>query len=186
MHTRSNLREQQNPFQGAGRKRPVQFVVTQPQNRVPHLLDCGENCWEPLSKRIKAARSIWIFLDFDGTLVGYYDRPEDVKLGSECLQILERLSRNRRVHLAIVSGRRNAALREHFPMPRVKLLGLFGWERSGRPALSPRIKVAIRGLQTTLEPLRKLFPGILLENKGISYALHFRGLPAETQRRVRG
>jgi trehalose-phosphatase len=168
-----------------GRRRAIPFVMTQTQTGVPHLLDCGSNCWVHLSRRIRAASSIWIFLDFDGTLVEYYDRPEDVKLDSGCRRILVRLSRHRRVHLAIVSGRRNAALREHFPMPRVKLLGLFGWERSGRPALSPRIKVAIRGLKTTLEPLRKLFPGILLENKGISYAVHFRGLPAEMQRRVR-
>jgi trehalose 6-phosphate phosphatase len=185
MHTQSNLREQENPFQGVGRKWPVQFAVTQPQNRVPHLLDCGGNCWEPLSRRIKAASSIWIFLDFDGTLVGYYDRPEDVKLGKECLGILSRLSRNRRVHLAIVSGRRNAALREHFQIPRVKLLGLFGWEKNDRRALSPRIKAAVRGLRPVLAPLPKLFPGVVLENKGISYAVHFRGMPVLAQRRVR-
>jgi trehalose-phosphatase len=148
-------------------------------------LDCGGNCWEDISRQIRAATSIWIFLDFDGTLVRYYDRPEDVKLGSECRRTLLRLSRHRRVHLAIVSGRRNAALREHFQIPRVKLLGLFGWEKSGRPPLSPRIKAAIPGLRSALAPLPKLFPGILIENKGISYAVHFRGLPPETQKRVR-
>ncbi|MCU1343673.1 MAG: trehalose-phosphatase [Candidatus Acidoferrum typicum] len=167
-----------------GPRQPVPFAVTQPQNSVPNILDCGGKCWEPLSRRIKAASSIWIFLDFDGTLVGYYDRPEDVKLGRECLRILERLSRHRRVHLAIVSGRRNAALREHFQIPRVKLLGLFGWEKSGRRPLSPRIKAAIRGLRPALAQLPKLFPGVLLENKGISYAVHFRGMPAGAQRRV--
>ena len=168
-----------------GRRRPVRFAMAQPQSGVPHLFDCGGNCWEHLSKRIRAATSIWIFLDFDGTLVGYYDRPEGVKLGRECRRILLRLSRQRRVHLAIVSGRRNAALREHFQIPRVKLLGLFGWEKSGRPALSPRIKAAIRGLRPTLAPLPKLFPGILVENKGISYAVHFRGTSPQTQLRVR-
>jgi trehalose 6-phosphate phosphatase len=159
--------------------------MTQTRTGVPYLLDCGSKCWEHLSKQIRAAPGIWIFLDFDGTLVDYYDRPEDVKLGGQCRRILVRLSRHRRVHVAIVSGRRNAVLREYFPMPQVKLLGLFGWERSGRAALSPRIKVAIRALQSTLEPLKESFPGILLENKGISYAVHFRGLPADTQRRVR-
>jgi trehalose-phosphatase len=170
---------------GMGRGRSAPFAMTQTQNGVPHPLDCGGNCWKHLSRQIRAATSIWIFLDFDGTLVGYYDRPKDVKLGGECRRILLRLSRHRRVHLAIVSGRRNAALRGHFQMPRVKLLGLFGWEKSGRPALSPRIKAGIRGLRPALAPLPKLFPGILVENKGISYAVHFRGMPPETQRRVR-
>jgi trehalose 6-phosphate phosphatase len=157
--------------------------MTQTQNGVPNLLDC-ESCWGHLSRRIQKASSIWIFLDFDGTLVGYYDRPEDVKLGEQSRRILMRLSRHPRVRLAIVSGRRNAVLREYFPMPRVKLLGLFGWE-NGRPPLSPRIKAAIRKLPAALEPLQKLFPGILIEDKGISYAVHFRGMSSESQRRVR-
>ena len=96
-----------------------------------------------------------------------------------------RLSRQRRVHLAIVSGRRNASLREHFQIPRVKLLGLYGWEKSGRRALPRKLKMAIRGLRSALEPLTGLFPGIFIENKGISYAVHFRGMPPEAQRRVR-
>jgi trehalose 6-phosphate phosphatase len=189
MHAQSNLREQETPLRRKppemGRRRPAPFAMTQTQNGIPHLLDCGGNCWEHLSKQVRAATSIWIFLDFDGTLVGYYDRPEDVKLGSECRRILLRLSRHRRVRLAIVSGRRNAALREHFQMPRVKLLGLFGWEKSGRPAVSRRVKEALRGLRPALARLSAKFPGILVENKGISYAVHFRGMPPEAQRRVR-
>jgi len=171
---------------GRRRSAPLSMTQTQTQkqNGVPNLLDC-RSCWENLSGRIKKASSIWIFLDFDGTLVGYYDRPEDVKLGEESRQILLRLSRHRRVRLAIVSGRRNSVLREYFPMPRVKLLGLFGWEKNGRPPLSPGTKSALRKLSAALAPLPKLFPGILIENKGISYAVHFRGMPSETQRRVR-
>jgi trehalose-phosphatase len=184
-----NLLEQQISLQDkppeAVRRRQAPFAMPQPQNSVPNLLDCGDNCWDDISRQIRAATSIWIFLDFDGTLVRYYDRPEDVKLGSECRRTLLRLSSNRRVHLAIVSGRRNAALREHFQIPRVKLLGLFGWEKSGRPPLSPRIKAAVPGLRSALAPLPKLFPRIVIENKGISYAVHFRGLPPATQRRLR-
>ena len=180
-----NLLEQEISLQDTppekGRGRPAPIPMSQTQNSVPNILDCGGNCWEDISRQIRAATSIWIFLDFDGTLVRYYDRPEDVKLGSECRRTLVRLSRHRRVHLAIVSGRRNAALREHFQIPRVKLLGLFGWEKSGRPPLSPRIKAAMPGLRSSLTPLQKVFPGILIENKGISYAVHFRGLPPETR-----
>src|SRR5258708_19662492 len=184
-----NLLEQEISLQDKppekGRRRPALIGMSQSQNGIPNILDCGGNCWEDISRQIRAAMSIWIFLDFDGTLVRYYDRREDVKLGSECRRTLLRLSSNRRVHLAIVSGRRNVALREHFQIPRVKLLGLFGWEKSGRPPLSPRIKAAVPGLRSALAPLPKLFPGILIENKGISYAVHFRGLPPETQKRAR-
>jgi trehalose-phosphatase len=189
MHARTNVREQETPSQWpppeTDRRRLAPFAVTQTKTGVPHLLERGNNCWEQVSKQISAATSVWIFLDFDGTLVRYYDRPEDVKLSSKCRRILLRLGRHRRVHLAIVSGRRNAVLREFVQIPRVKFLGLFGWEKQGRRALSRRVKVRIRGLRLVLAQLPRLFPGILVENKGISYAVHFRGMPPDAQRRVR-
>src|SRR5882762_2749822 len=147
---------------GRGRSAPC---MTQTRDRIPRLFDC----WEKVSERIRAAREIWIFLDFDGTLVPYYDRPEDVKLSGKCRRILVRLGRRRRVHLAIVSGRRNAALRTHVRVPRVKFLGLFGWEKSGRPALPRKTKGALVVLQSVLVPLLASFPGIQVEDKGVSY-----------------
>jgi trehalose 6-phosphate phosphatase len=154
--------------------------MTQPSKGIPHLFDC----WEQISKRIQAATDIWIFLDFDGTLVPYYDRPEDVKLSSECRKILLRLSRHRRVHLAIVSGRRNAALRKYVQVPRLKLMGLFGWEKSGRKPLPRNTKATLLGLGSLLASLPASFPGVYLENKGISYSVHFRGASPEIKRGV--
>jgi trehalose-phosphatase len=146
-----------------------------------HLFDS----WEDVSKRIRAAVDIQIFLDFDGTLVRYYARPEDVELTPKCRRILERLSRHRRVHLAIVSGRRNAALRKYVRVKRLRLLGLFGWEKRARTAIPRKTKAALGGLRSALAPLPFAFPGIHVENKGISVAVHFRGASPEAQRCVR-
>src|SRR6266567_4284118 len=98
--------------------------MTPSRSATPHLFDR----WGQITKKIHGAFDIWIFLDFDGTLVRYYDRPEDVKLSGECRRVLTRLIRHRRVHVVIVSGRRNAALRQLIRVPRVKFMGLFGWE----------------------------------------------------------
>jgi trehalose 6-phosphate phosphatase len=146
-----------------------------------HLFDR----WEHVSKCIRASIEIRIFLDFDGTLVRYYDRPEDVKLTSKCRRILERLTCHRRVHVAIVSGRRNAALRRYIRVPRVKLLGLFGWEKSRRTTLPRSTRVALRRLRSALASLPASFPGIHVEDKGISIAVHFRGASPGAQRSVR-
>jgi len=162
-------------------RRPAPVAMTQTRNATSHLFDS----WEHVSKRVRAAIDIRIFLDFDGTLVRYYDRPEDVKLSSKCRRILEKLSRHRRVHLAIVSGRRNAALRKYVRVPHMKLLGLFGWEKRGRTALPRKTKVALRRLRSALAPMPESFLGIHVENKGISLAVHFRGTSPETQRSVR-
>jgi trehalose 6-phosphate phosphatase len=154
--------------------------MVQSRNGVPHLFDC----WENVSRKIRAANDIRLFLDFDGTLVPYYDRPEDVKLSGECRRILVRLARRRRVHMAIVSGRRNAALRKYVRVPRMEFRGLFGWEKNGRASLPRKTKVALRGLRSALAPLPSSLRGIHVEDKGISYAVHFRGAPPEAQRRV--
>ncbi len=163
------------------RGRPAPFTMARIRGGIPHVFDC----WEQVSKRVRSAIDIWIFLDFDGTLVPYYDRPEDVKLSGECRRILARLGRHRRVHVAIVSGRRNAALRKYVRVPRLKLLGLFGWEKSGRPALPRKTKGARVGLRRVLAPLPALFPGIQIEDKGVSYAVHFRDVSPRAQGRVR-
>src|SRR5258708_38300338 len=94
MSAELNLLEQEISLQDKlpekGRRRPAPLAMNQTQNSVPNILDCGGNCWEDISRQIRAAMSIWIFLDFDGTLVRYYDRPEDVKrseerrVGKEC------------------------------------------------------------------------------------------------------
>ncbi len=156
------------------------FAMTQTRSGVPHVFQC----WDQVSKRIRAANDIRLFLDFDGTLVPYCDRPEDVKLSGECRRILARLGRHRRVHVAIVSGRRNTALRKYVRVPRVQFLGLFGWEKSARPALPQKTKETLRSLRPFLATLPALFPGIRVEDKGVSYAVHFRGAPPEAQRGV--
>jgi trehalose 6-phosphate phosphatase len=162
------------------RRRLALFAMTQTKNNVPHLF----HCWNQVSEKIRVANDIRLFLDFDGTLVPYCDRPEDVKLGGECRRILARLGRHRRVHVAIVSGRRNAALREYVRVPRVQFLGLFGWEKSGRPALPRKTRGTLRSLRSVLATLPALFPGIRVEDKGVSYAVHFRGASPEAQRGV--
>ena len=165
---------------GIGGVRSASVVTIQPKSAVPHLFDC----WELVSKELRAATEFWIFLDFDGTLVRYCERPGDVKLCDKCRRVLLRLSRHRRVHLAIVSGRRNFVLRKYIRVPRVKLLGLFGSEKSGNVAISQRARGVLRGLRSVLAPLAGSFPGIQVEGKGISYAVHFRGASPEAQRRV--
>jgi trehalose 6-phosphate phosphatase len=160
--------------------RVVSIAMNRTKSDVPHLFDC----WGLISNKIRAANDIRLFLDFDGTLVPYYDRPEEVKLGGQCRRILTRLTRHNHLHLAIVSGRRNAALRKYVPVPRTQFLGLFGWEKRGGPVLPGKTREALLSLRSVLAPLAGSFPGIRVEDKGASYAVHFRGASPDTQRGV--
>jgi trehalose-phosphatase len=137
------------------------------------------DCWTQVVHEIKNARSIQFFLDFDGTLAGYCNRPGDLKLSARVRGLLARLCRRPNLHMAIVSGRRNAALREYIEVPGIQFMGLFGWETRARRRLPRRTLNLIRDLRTMLAPVPTLFPGVTIEDKGVSYAVHFRGTSSE-------
>lgn len=171
-----------SPYEPPGkhRRRLASLPMAQTGSAIPHLFDF----WDQISGRIRAADDIRLFLDFDGTLVPYRDAPEDVKLSGPSRRALARLVRHRRVHVAIVSGRRNAALRKYVRVPRIQFLGLFGWEKRRRRPISLRMRKALRGLRSDLALLTKSFPGVRVEDKGVSYSIHFRGALPDARRRV--
>jgi trehalose-phosphatase len=148
--------------------------------RVPNLFQC----WKRICKRIRAARDIRLFLDFDGTLVPFAPPPKDRYLPDPVRRILGRLNRHPRLHVALVSGRRNAVLREYARVPHLQLLGLYGWERAGRIVLPPRTRKALPPLRKVLKSLPTEFPGFHFEEKGVSFGLHFREASPQTIRRA--
>jgi trehalose 6-phosphate phosphatase len=154
--------------------------MSKAKNRIPHLFQC----WQQISRRIRAAEDIRLFLDFDGTLVPICPAPKDVRLPESVRRILGRLSRHPRVHVALVSGRRNAALRRYVRVPRVQLLGLYGWERKGGIVLPARTRKALPRLRSALKSLPADIPGIRVEEKGVSFGIHFRGASAQATRRA--
>jgi trehalose 6-phosphate phosphatase len=155
------------------------FSMTQTKEHIPHLFQC----WEQISKRIRAVENIRLFLDFDGTLVSICPTPDDVKLHEKVRRVLGRLNRHPRVHVALLSGRRNAALRKYVHVPRIQLLGLYGWERDGGMVMPARTRKAVSRLRSILRSLPTEFPGVRLEDKGLSFGIHFRGAsPLATRR----
>ncbi len=154
--------------------------MSQSNSRPPHLF----RCWPEISKRIHAAQDIRLFLDFDGTLVPICAAPKDVKLPATVRNVLDKLNRHPRVHVALVSGRRNATLRKHLRVRHVKLLGLYGWERDGGIVLPASTRIALPKLRAILKKLPDEFPGIQIEEKGVSFGIHFRGASPQATRRV--
>jgi trehalose 6-phosphate phosphatase len=152
----------------------------QSHSRVPHLFAC----WNEVSKRIRAASDIRLLLDFDGTLAPLCASPEEVKLSEASRRALARLSRHRRVHVAVVSGRRSASLRNHIRLSRIQLMGLYGWEQNGRLALPRATTGSLRRLGSAFKAMPAEVRGVRVEEKGVSFAVHFRGAPPEAVRRA--
>jgi trehalose 6-phosphate phosphatase len=142
------------------------------------------DCWEEIGRRIRAAKDVRLYLDFDGTLVGYKPRPDQVKLREKTRAALRRLANHRRVHVAIVSGRRRAELAKLLRAPSVEFLGLYGWEDVDRVSLSPQTAASLSEARKLFAELPKEMPGIFIEEKGISIAVHFRGASKSVEQKA--
>lgn len=119
-----------------------------------------------------------LFLDFDGTLIELAPQPSAVRTAPELIATLGALNRRLRGALAIVSGRRRLELDAFLAPLKLALAAEHGailrfvdgreWHATP-PDLAPVVKLAAA--------LADEHPGLLLERKSSSVALHYRAAP---------
>ncbi|HTV88545.1 MAG TPA: trehalose-phosphatase [Stellaceae bacterium] len=128
-----------------------------------------------------------LFLDVDGTLLDIAPRPELVRVPSELPSLLARLTDQRGGALALISGRSVNDVDVLFRPWRGAIAGLHGAERrhaDGRLAVaadSPAAREAATAIERLRQPLAGLaqrLPGVWLEDKQRTLALHYRDAPA--------
>jgi trehalose 6-phosphate phosphatase len=126
-----------------------------------------------------------VFLsDYDGTLAGFHKDPTIPRPTRETQELLCQLAERDDLSFGIVSGRRIADLRTRTQLPsHVYLAGLHGMEievgarRWQHPDLGDA-REAVRALNERLEEVRRRVPGLILEDKHASVAVHVRGVAA--------
>ncbi len=134
----------------------------------------------PLHRPPAACVECAFFLDVDGTLLDIADTPSAVRVDRELLELIESLYRISGGALAMVSGRSISDLEELLGARRMPLAGQHGLERrdaAGRlwiHAAPPGAKCAIK---EALAPVLTRHAGLLLEDKGLTLALHYRQVP---------
>lgn len=119
-----------------------------------------------------------VFLDVDGTLLDLAERPERVALRPGLVQTIEALRRV--VPVALLSGRRIADLDRLFAPLRLPAAGQHGAERRGSDGQAHRAMVAEAALGQARAHLlgwAQHRHGVLVEDKGLTLALHYRGAP---------
>lgn len=120
------------------------------------------------------------FLDVDGTLIEIAETPDAVHVDTALLDLIARLHRGSDGAMALVSGRAISDLEKLLDTLHLPLAGQHGLERrdaSGRlwmHAAPPAAKCAIK---EALAPVLARHPGLLLEDKGLTLALHYRLAP---------
>jgi trehalose 6-phosphate phosphatase len=124
-----------------------------------------------------------LFLDFDGTLVAIAERPDAVTVSDRLRRTLSRLHDRLGGRVAIVSGRSAGQIIDLFGTSPFAIAGSHGQELR-RPDGSIETAERPEELEPARQEMAKLateWPGVLLEEKPLGAALHYRGCPEAEQ-----
>ncbi len=142
-----------------------------------------------LVERYNLAQNRALFLDFDGTLVPFHKDPQAATPDSELLEVLERLCRDNRNHITIISGRDKVFLEKHLGHLPVNMIAEHGiWHKQHHQAWNmPSIvnNTWIPDIRPILESFVDRTPGTFIETKGYSLVWHYRNAePEQAEKRA--
>jgi trehalose 6-phosphate phosphatase len=142
----------------------MSIIDTTPTDRAPPVLDLAGTA---------------LFLDLDGTLAPIVARPQDVGPEPRRTAILEELVRRMDGRVAILSGRTLAEI-DHIldgaVRPAAAVHGLDRREPDGTHS-PPEPHPDLPAVAEAFHDLAAAAPGLLVEAKGLSVALHYRQAP---------
>ncbi|WP_165488686.1 MULTISPECIES: trehalose-phosphatase [Dyella] len=121
-----------------------------------------------------------LFLDVDGTLLPFADRPEEVVVSDRLRVLLADLYATLDGALALVSGRGLVDLDRLFGAPPWAMAGLHGLQlrHANGEMRETRVSGSRRSLALhTAETISRAHPGTLIENKELAVAIHSRTAP---------
>jgi len=122
------------------------------------------------------SRPLLILADYDGTLAPIVPRPEEAWPEPGAREALVELLARGRHRAAIVTGRRAEQVQAFLDLPNLPVIGLHGMEWPGEP-ISPADLGALRFIAASLPDV----PGLRLEDKSWTLAVHYREVPEERQ-----
>ena len=146
--------------------------------------------WKEIQARIHRAKSLFLFMDYDGTLTPIVSRPELALCTSEVKSHLEKLRDLPGVYLAIISGRSLEDLRGKVGVPGIIYIGNHGLEIEKPGGMQKRLLSSTRirelnKITRNLQNVLKEIPGILFEEKGPILSVHYRNVSQKFSAQIR-
>lgn len=120
------------------------------------------------------------FLDVDGTLIDIAETPDAISVDTALLDLIARLYRDSGGAMALVSGRAISDLDNRLGTLHMPLAGQHGLERrdaAGRLWIHAAPPAAKSAIKEALAPVLARHSGLMLEDKGLTLALHYRLAP---------
>ncbi|MCJ7434644.1 MAG: trehalose-phosphatase [Anaerolineales bacterium] len=124
--------------------------------------------------------NLWLFLDYDGTLVDFVSSPDVITPNPKVAHVLDQLARQPQMRVTIISGRKLHDIRLLLPVTGIFLAGTYGIEMLTSSGETIN-RVDYDDIRPTLESLKPQWEriivgrkGFFLEDKGWTLALHAR------------
>jgi trehalose-phosphatase len=130
--------------------------------------------------RRRGGRHLLLLFDFDGTLTPFQPDPDAVHLDDDVRALLAALALKPHSTVGIISGRRLPDLEKRLKIPgEIYVAGFHGLEihTPGETFMHPEAAAAtatLRAIAETMRPHLPSLPGVFIEDKVFSIALHYR------------
>ncbi len=118
-----------------------------------------------------------LFLDYDGTLTGFKDNPQDASPDEELFEILDDLHAQEETTLVLISGRDQATFQKWYGDRSYQLITDHGvwWYQNNEWIALERLKTDwMQSIRPILETFVDRTPGTFIETKNYSLAWHYR------------
>jgi len=158
------------------------WSMRQPSQAPQRLNLDDENFWQ----QVVMAPAIITFLDFDGTLVEFAPTPGEVRFEAARKRWLREIVALPRCAVGVVSGRAVDDLRRLIGLEQIFYVGCHGLEWAAPDGMryvswpNRALLDALASLRAEMREAMAGQPGIVIEDKGIALALHYRMADQDT------
>lgn len=147
----------------------------------PHVPGRGAEAGSTPSGAAHPAAAFALFLDVDGTLLHIADAPDRVRVDRDTVDLLADAHAATRGGLALITGRSIADVDALFAPLAIPVAGQHGLERrdarGGVHRHGPARLHLAPADRSRLDAFARRHPGVLIEDKGASIAVHYRLVP---------
>ena len=138
---------------------------------------------DKMMKKIRSSKKTLMLLDYDGTLVGFTDQPQNASPDKALYELLDKLQANDKLDIGIVSGRSKDDLEKWFGKKDYHLISDHGvWMKKGKEDWQMMEQLDtdwISEIYPVLETFVDRTPGTFIEQKNYSLAWHYRNADPE-------
>ncbi len=124
-------------------------------------------------------RKIFLFLDYDGTLAPIVNTPAKATMSRKMKGLLKKIAQTPGITSVIISGRSLPDLKNRIKVPRLIYVGNHGLEMDRYGVYvnfthDDHYEVTIKHIESELRHSLRDIKGVILENKKIALAMHYR------------